>query len=100
MKATTLKKIAALALSVLALMSLFTLCAFAEDVEKDTTPVTDTTVEVPTIGALGNRSSRNRQGRRRCFQGPFLGHQLGSAGRRSGRCSSLYGLCQGRWYRG
>ena len=52
MKATTLKRIAALVLSVLALLSLSTLCVFAEDVEKDTTPVTDTTEEIPTVGAL------------------------------------------------
>ena len=50
MKATTLKKIAALALSVLALMSLFTLCAFAEDVtEPATEAVTDAPVAEDTL---------------------------------------------------
>ena len=52
MKTATLKRIAAIVLTVLALLSLSTLCAFAEDVETETTPVTDTTVEIPTIGAL------------------------------------------------
>ena len=51
MKTATIKRIAALVLSVLALLSLCTLCAFAEDVEKDTT-ATDSTVEIPTIGAI------------------------------------------------
>ena len=52
MKTATIKKIAALALTLLALLSCFTLCAFAEDVEKDTTAVTDSTEEIPTIGAI------------------------------------------------
>ena len=51
MKTATIKRIAALVLSVLALLSLCTLCAFAEDVEKDTAAVTDSTVEIPTVGA-------------------------------------------------
>jgi V/A-type H+-transporting ATPase subunit K len=52
MKTATIKKIAALALTLLALLSCFTLCAFAEDVEKDTSAVTDSTEEIPTIGAI------------------------------------------------
>ena len=51
MKTATIKRIAALVLSVLALLSLCTLCAFAEDVEKDTTAATDSTEEIPTVGA-------------------------------------------------
>ena len=51
MKTATIKRIAALVLSVLALLSLCTLCAFAEDVEKDTAAVTDSTEEIPTVGA-------------------------------------------------
>ena len=80
MKATTLKKIAALALSVLALMSLFTLCAFAEDVEKDTTPVTDTTVEVPTIGALETEAPETDKGAAAVFKGLFSGTSLALLG--------------------
>jgi V/A-type H+-transporting ATPase subunit K len=52
MKTATITKIAALALTLLALLSCFTLCAFAEDVEKDTSAVTDSTEEIPTIGAI------------------------------------------------
>ena len=52
MKTATIKRIAVLVLSVLALLSLCTLCAFAEDVEKDTTAATDSTEEIPTIGAI------------------------------------------------
>ena len=52
MKTATIKKIAALALTLLTLLSCFTLCAFAEDAEKDTTAVTDSTEEIPTIGVL------------------------------------------------
>ena len=52
MKTATIKRIAALVLSVLTLLSCFTLCAFAEDVEKDTTAATDSTVEIPTVGAI------------------------------------------------
>ena len=80
MKATTLKKIAALALSVLALMSLFALCAFAEDVEKDTTPVTDTTVEVPTIGALETEAPETDKGAAAVFKGLFSGTSLALLG--------------------
>ena len=52
MKTATIKRIAALVLSVLTLLSLCTICAFAEDVEKDTTATTESTVEIPTVGAI------------------------------------------------
>ena len=81
MKATTLKKIAALALSVLALMSLFTICAFAEDTEKDTTPVTDTTVEIPTIGAIEETAApESDKGAAAVFKGLFSGTSLALLG--------------------
>ena len=81
MKVTTLKKIAALALSVLALMSLFTICAFAEDVEKDTTPVTDTTVEIPTTGVIEETAaSESDKGAAAVFKGLFSGTSLALLG--------------------
>ena len=80
MKATTLKKIAALALSVLALMSLLTICAFAEDAEKDTTPVTDTTVEVPTTGAVETEAPETEKGTTAVLKGLFSGTSLALLG--------------------
>ena len=80
MKATTLKKIAALALSVLALMSLLTICAFAEDAEKDTTPVTDTTVEVPTTGAVETEAPETDKGAAAVLKGLFSGTSLALLG--------------------
>ena len=80
MKATTLKKIAALALSVLALMSLFTICAFAEDVEKDTTPVTDTDTEIPTVGALETEAPEADNGVAAVLKGLFSGTSLALLG--------------------
>ena len=80
MKATTLKKIAALALSVLALMSLLTICAFAEDVEKDTTPVTDTDTEIPTVGALETEVPETDKGAAAVFKGLFSGTSLALLG--------------------
>ncbi len=45
MKTATIKRIAALALTILAVLSCFTLCAFAEDVTDTQPPVTDAPVE-------------------------------------------------------
>ena len=81
MKATTLKRIAALVLSVLALLSLSTLCVFAEDVEKDTTPVTDTTEEIPTVGALEeNEAPAADTGAAAVLKGIFSGTSLALLG--------------------
>ena len=51
MKTATIKRIAVLALTLLAVLSMFCMTAFAEDVEKDTTASTESTEEIPTVGA-------------------------------------------------
>ena len=52
MKKSTMKRIAAILLSLLAVMAMLTMTAFAEETEKDTTAETESTEEIPTIGAI------------------------------------------------
>ena len=52
MKKSTMKRIAAILLSLLAVMAMLTVTAFAADLEKDTTAETESTEEIPTIGAI------------------------------------------------
>ena len=80
MKTATLKRIAAIVLTVLALLSLSTLCAFAEDVETETTPVTDTTVEIPTIGAVETETPAPDNGVAAVLKGIFSGTSLALLG--------------------